>query len=263
MIYHSNLTAPDLRPHFHYLHSRPMGHSFGHDEISDWADKPEGDPVFGLYRKCGLWSHDEAAILYNVAQRRPGRWLDIGAHTGWTAAHLAAAGCFVTALEPMLPAPGWPERFDANTEAWRSQIARSSMRADEYFAAFPPRPLFNGVVVDGDHIHPHPLADALGASNRLMPGGVILMHDAMGGPVWNGIYALLSKGFHCHMYLTPHIVACCWLDQVGGAHAMDSREKPAQFFPPIHVPDPAIDWKEIQTNHMKEFAWDRVTYDAY
>jgi hypothetical protein len=67
MIYRSNLEAPDLTPHFKHLVSRPMPHSFGHDVPSDWGDKADDDPVFGLYKKCGMWTHDEAAILFNVA----------------------------------------------------------------------------------------------------------------------------------------------------------------------------------------------------
>jgi len=247
MRYQSNLIAPDLRPHFKHLHERVMGHSFGHDEISDWADRPADDPVLGLYKNCGFWSHDEAAILYTIA-KRGGFWLDIGAHTGWTAAHMAEAGCHVTALEPMLPLPEWRERFRMNTQAWAARIGPVRMRADEYFAAIAPAPMYDGIVIDGDHIHPNPLADALGSSNHLKRDGVILFHDAIGDPVWNGIYALTAQNFRCHIYLTPHIVACCWR---------------GNWKPPVHVPDPAINWKEIQTNHMKGFAWDRVTCDAY
>lgn len=90
--YLSNLSAPDLRPYFKHLHWRKMGHSMGHLVASDWADKPDNDPVFGLYKKCGLWTRDEAAILYTVARLLPsGDWLDIGCHTGWTSWHIQRA----------------------------------------------------------------------------------------------------------------------------------------------------------------------------
>lgn len=107
--YLSNLKAPDLRPYFKHLHWRKMGHSMGHLVASDWADKADDDPTFGIYKNCGLWTRDEAAILYNVAQTQaPGDWLDIGCHTGWTSFHIAyahepiAVGNYVRYCDPVL-----------------------------------------------------------------------------------------------------------------------------------------------------------------
>lgn len=253
MIYRSNLTAPDLQPHFKHVTSRVLGHSFGHDVLSDWSDKPDDDPVFGLYKTCGFWTHDEAAILYNIAKGNPGRWLDIGAHTGWTTAHLAAAGCKVTALEPMLRLDEWQRRLEQNLydrKLWDGVEWMPHLRSDEFFATYEPFSLqqFRGVVIDGDHNAPYPVNDARCSANRLEDDGVILFHDAMGGPVWQGIYELLDRGFRCHVYFTPHIVAAC------------ARNFAA--FRIHHIPDPAINWQEIKTNHMKDFDWNRVTHDA-
>lgn len=255
MIYRSNIVAPDLTPHFKHLQSRELaGYSFGHDVLSDWGDKSPDDPVFGLYTKCGFWSHDEAAILYAIGKEKPGRWLDIGAHTGWTTAHLAAAGCRVTALEPMSALGGWQRRIEENLKApelWDGVEEVCYLRSDQWFETDSPfhPSRFRGVVIDGDHEWGHPKADALGAHARLEPDGVILFHDGMGGPTWEGVYALLDLGYRCHVYLTPQIVMCCYNDEY--------------FTPPVHVPDPKIDWREIQTNHMKDFAWGRVTVDKY
>jgi hypothetical protein len=72
-----NLTAPDLSSHFR-LRNPPMQHC-GHDEPSD----PDFLP------NCGFWTHDEAALLYTIANSVPrGTWVDIGARLGWTAAHV-------------------------------------------------------------------------------------------------------------------------------------------------------------------------------
>lgn len=255
MIYRSNLEAPDLQPHFKHATSRVLGHSFGHDVLSDWSDKADDDPVFGMYKTCGFWTHDEAAILYNVARLNPGRWLDIGAHTGWTTAHLAAAGCKVTALEPMLPVEGWADRFAENCRAFDGMYSATYLRSQQFFiTASPFTDHFRGVVIDGDHGSPNPRIDAAGAVQLLDDDGVILFHDAMGGPVWEGIYCLLDLGFRCHVYFTPHIVAAC------------ARPTPTGTLQPayslIHRPDPAINWQEIKTNHMKDFDWKRVTHDA-
>ena len=253
MIYRSNLVAPDLQPHFKHAQSRVLGHSFGHDVLSDWADKSPDDPVFGLYTKCGFWTHDEAAILYNVAKLNPGRWLDIGAHTGWTTAHLVKAGCTVTSLEPMTRLEGWLHRFETNLSTeWYGLEALYHLRSDEYFGTLTVDEAgrFRGVVIDGDHNPPYPLNDAKGALSVLEDDGVVMFHDAMGGPVWDGIYYLLDHGYQCHVYFTPHVVAACYRLAFRDSHL------------PTHVPDPAINWREIKVNHMKEFDWKRVTHDA-
>ncbi len=90
--YLSDPNARDLRSHFKHLHWRAMGHSQGHLVASDWADKSDDDPVFGIYKKCGLWTRDEASVLYKTAAAVPsGDWLDIGCHTGWTSWHIQRA----------------------------------------------------------------------------------------------------------------------------------------------------------------------------
>ena len=99
MIYRSNLTAPDLQPHFRHAVCRVMGHSQSHDVLSDFSDKTDNDPVCGPFKSCGALTHDEAAILYNIARQVGGTWLDIGGLTGWSACHMAAAGCKVYSVE--------------------------------------------------------------------------------------------------------------------------------------------------------------------
>lgn len=248
MIYRSNLSAPDLQPHFRHAVSRVMGHSFGHDVLSDWGDKDADDPVFGIYTRCGFWTHDEAAILYTIAKERGGgMWLDIGAHTGWTAAHAIAAGANVACVEPMLRLDHWQQRFEANLDAfWKGLKEASYQRSDEYLRMTPL--VFDGAIIDGDHNHPWPLLDASLCDSIGRKDKVILFHDAIGGPVWRGIEHLLDAGYRCHVYLTPHVVACCY--------------RGFEWTPPAHECDPAINWREIQTNHMKGFPWDRVTHDT-
>ena len=61
MIYRSNLTCPDLSLHFKLRN--PPKQIMGHDAPSDPDFEPE----------CTYWTHDEAAILYNVVKQVP--WL--------------------------------------------------------------------------------------------------------------------------------------------------------------------------------------------
>lgn len=237
MIYRSNLTAPDLTPHFKHLISRPMPHSFGHDVPSDWGDKADDDPQFGLYKRCGMWTHDEAAILYNVARGRR-HALDIGAHTGWTTAHMAAAHCSVTLVEPMHRLEVWQTRVERNLRAfWHGIFGISHSTADVFFESpddWLPWNEWDLIVVDGDHLAPHPMRDAQNAAKHLVDTGVILLHDAMGKPVYDAAIWLMDQGFHCRIYWTPHVIACCWR---------------GDFTPPEHVPDPEL---------MKLKLWQRM-----
>ncbi len=227
MIYRSNLSAPDLQRHFRHAHCRVMGHSIGHDVLSDWADRRPDDPVFGLYKNCGFWTHDEAAILYQVAAQFPGLWLDIGSHTGWTTAHIAAAGRKVVAVDNMYAVPEFRLRARENLAAcgFGDQVQLWPGTSAEFFAEGEPGP-FAGIVIDGAHDKPVPLNDAASASGLLEPRGVILMHDAIGEPVQQGVRYLISQGFQHRVYYTPHVVACLWR---------------GEFTAPEHRPDPRVE----------------------
>ena len=231
MIYHSNLAAPDLQPFFRHTVCRVMGHSMGHDVLSDFADKPIDDLVFGIYKQCGFWTHDEAAILFNVARIIGGDWLDIGGLTGWTAAHEAAAGCTVTAVDTMYNVLPFLYRAADNLKAagYVNQpgcIDRVTLwpgTSNEFFVR--DLRIFDGIVIDGDHSPPCPLQDAINASVRIKPSGVILFHDAIGEPVKVGYRYLQGLGWKLKLYRTPHVVALCYRDP---------------FVPPDHVPDPRV-----------------------
>lgn len=234
MIYRSNIKAPDLQPFFKDIDVRPMGHSFGHSVISGFADLPADDPQFGIYKRCGWMTHDEAAILYECARLKPGAWLSIGAHLGWDCAHLNAAGSLVVAVEPMLSVPAFRRRFESNVEACDRvhSVIPEAMRSDEFFLLNRGRSRFAGVVIDGDHNSPWPLNDAVEASIAVQQHGVILMHDFWGQPVQEAVmWLIMLAGYRCRIYSTPHGLACCWK---------------GNFSPPFHIPDPAIDWVEIR-----------------
>ena len=227
MIYRSNLTAPDLSPHFKHLVSRPMGHSFGHDVPSDWGDKSDDDPVFGLYKRCGMWTHDEAAILYNAAKQTGGTWLDIGSHSGWTTAHLLAADADVFVIDPILWLQEGTARFEQNTYCWWSHVLGVSARkSDEYFSLDShDTEEYDGVVIDGCHEPGQPQRDAQNAVKHLAPTGVIMLHDGTGRPVREAVEWLMGQGFKARAYFTPHLVFCCWR---------------GDFTPPDHAPDPNV-----------------------
>ena len=224
--YISNLKAPDLRKYFTHTTSRVMGHSLGHEVMSDWADKADDDPVFGIYKQCGMWTRDEAAILYTCALRSPGWWLDIGAHTGWTTAHIAATGSTVSSIDYMLRTQGFQDRFEENLRHCWGNIRRVwHVKSDEYFETAQ-IPDFAGCVIDGDHNPPQPLRDAQNCAEHLRETGVILLHDFTGEPVQEAALWLMDHGFRCRLYWTPHMIACCYR---------------GEFVPPLHDPDPAVE----------------------
>lgn len=256
--YRSNLAAPDLRPNFKHLHWRPMAHSFGHDVASDFTDYPP-EHAFAFYQNCGLWTMDEAAILYNVAKTvQPGRCLDIGCHTGWTTAHIAAGypmpkphrnlrcsvgemGCsmqtgelehhYIDFVDPM--GNQFSQRFIENC-GWPGQPGW--MTSTEWFREMeqwtaPPYPEYVLVCIDGDHEPGKPLEDAMNARAHLHPDGVVIFHDFIGAPVREAVVWLMDHGFQCRIYNTPHLLACTWR---------------GEFTPPDHVADQAIDWAEIR-----------------
>jgi hypothetical protein len=244
MIYRSNLTAPDLTSHFRHLWSRVMPHSFGHDVPSDWADKADDDPVFGIYKRCGMWTHDEAAILYNVAQGMPGSWVDIGAHTGWTTAHIwKGARHYPYPIDPMFRVTSFRERFCANTQCAATSWLGSDQTSNEYFHEKRRAGVFAvGFCIDGDHEPGKPLEDARNAAAHLTHTGVIMLHDGVGRPVREAVEWLMDNGFKARAYFTPHLVFCCWR---------------GDFVPPDHVPDPEVK-RQLLDGRFKDFDFGRM-----
>ena len=228
MIYRSNLTAPDLQQFFHHLHSRVKPHSQGHDILSDFADKPADDPTFAEFKNCGFFTHDEAAILYNIARMVGGYWLDIGGLTGWTAAHLAAAGCEVMSVDPAWEKDWVLSRARENLveSGALGKMTLWACRSNSFFDDNVC--LFDGIVIDGDHEAPGPLLDAIRASHTLVRNGVIVFHDLIYGGPQEGLRYLTEHGWNSKVYSTPHKVGVCWK---------------GSFAPPEHVPDPNL-WKE-------------------
>ena len=274
MIYRSNLTAPDLSPHFRLLNP-PMTHA-GHDEPSD----PDFLP------NCGFWTHDEAAILYNVAKSvPPGIWVDIGARLGWTAAHVAEAGHRVLAVDPELEQSAFWDRFCDNTSRWQLNVWPYEVTAHRFFRGSGPKGYdgYDGFVIDGCHDSPEPLNDAKGALTHAKPDCIIMFHDFQGPAVRDGVRYLMDhddqcprvtgwdfsdlegegsssqnldplqpctcgRGWRCRVYWTPNQVACCW-------RGHDTHQN---WRPPHHTPDPAIDWRPHKAA-MVDFAdyWER------
>jgi hypothetical protein len=235
MIYRSNLTAPELAQHFDCTVCKPRNWSMGHDAISDQDYEP----------KCCFMTHDEAAILHNIAMRVGGRWADIGARLGWTAAHIATAGCSVEAIDPELAQQPFFARFTRNLRqcGLLGSVSTSALTSQEYFALKGAGP-FSGVCIDGNHDAPCPEQDAIMAAAHLTEDGAIVFHDFWGKPIRDGVDYLLGVGFKARVYDTPNGMAVCWN---------------GNFAPPDHIPDPAINWANVRRSRARDFDFSRVS----
>lgn len=243
--YLSNVQGPDLRSYFKHLHWRKMPHSMGHLVASDWADKPVDDPMFGLYKNCGLWTRDEAAILdgWVTASGMQAKWIDIGAHTGWTSKHINwSSNAPVMCVDPMLSVPEFRRRFIENTgfpQGW--VYARTS---NEFFHDVLGNVTVSGVVIDGDHSEGNPLEDAINAFAVLAETGVIIFHDGIGRPTREAVTWLMGQGFKARLYWTPYLVFVCWR---------------GDFTPVDHIPDARIDWTNHKLEMQKDFDFERLS----
>lgn len=232
MIYRSNLTAPDLLPYFAHVRFEYIG---GHTFLAD----PDFDP------RCGFFTPDEAAILYNVAlavtkTNRNATWLDIGARTGWTAAHIIAGGGAVVALEPEYYRKEFLGRALANIGPIRQRYANLqpvflpwAKRSDQFFEErsadkeIQRNGRFDGFVIDGNHDEPEPFKDAVNCLEHAKPSAVFVIHDFLGRATWDAASFLRDNGCQCKVYWTPNVVALCWRGFEG-------------WTPPEHKPDPQI-----------------------
>jgi SAM-dependent methyltransferase len=201
---------PDLRPFFRHTQWRTTEQSKGALVCSDFTDKAPDDPIFGIYKQCGFWTVDEVKILFAIAKSIGGYWLDIGGLTGWTAAHMVAAGCHVAAVDPMYSVPGFRARAVENLTACGGlrRVGLWPLSSNELFLRCSRK--FSGIVIDGDHETPHPLEDAINAVDRVVENGAILFHDTNMAPVQPGYKYLKEQGWQVRLYKTTHGVAVCY-----------------------------------------------------
>ncbi len=212
--YRSNLIAPDLEPFFIHAKEAPWRNPQGHVTLYD----PE------IFDTCGYISHDEAAILYNLAYLNPGPWLEIGSHTGWSGSHIAkgiAPHDCLDAVEPEWVHPQYNKTLDpaffykrANDNFFRAgvknEITKWPMNSQTFFDFVPLKNRYRGVFIDGEHEPPFPLRDTEAVYPFLAEDALVIYHDVLGKPVQEGMKYLIDKGFEHHIYWTPQLMGVCW-----------------------------------------------------
>lgn len=164
---------------------------------------------------CGYISPQEAEILYNMACKYRGRWLEIGCHTGWSAAHIALSGNVVIALDPAFA--GATRGRDQMVRTWenlkRAEVEERVLlwpdASGNYFAELPLGEEFAGVFIDGDHSAPAPLNDAINALAHIAKPGVIIFHDGYSEDIRVGVRACQQAGMVVTAYPTQQCITVC------------------------------------------------------
>lgn len=199
---------------FNHVSWRPLHYSIGVEICSDFADAAPDDPLHWWHNNVGFWTRGEAKLLRDIAAQFQGHWVEIGAHTGWTAAQIVAGGAHVTSIESMFSY--WPfyKRFSENlaSELAAGKVMPWSGRSDWYFEHWDNQDgrKFIGACIDGDHEAPHPLRDAINCFDRLEDRGVILLHDFRGPGPWEAGEYLAKQGMEYKIYGSVHMVGVFW-----------------------------------------------------
>jgi predicted O-methyltransferase YrrM len=242
-------SAPPLKIREAFVHAseidpsifaNPQGHIVLHD--------PE------IFDRCGYATADEGSVLLACARRMPGTWIEIGGHTGWTAAHIAQAqDVTLISLDPEFShatfnKTGDPTRFRGR---FKENIQRCGLadrvisvgkRSEEFLPGFD-KCKFDGAFVDGEHEPPFPAEDAGMLLPHMKDDCVVAFHDALSPHVQDGVRVLLDAGFNWRLYLTAQLLAVCWR---------------GEFQPPMHVPDPSFGWADW----IKSIGFDRALLAA-
>lgn len=193
----NELEFPDLLPAFpHTAEFQVHGQTTLHD--------------VDFQPSCGYVSIEEARILFNCARAFRGTWVEIGSHTGFSGAHIAAAGVDLVAVEPQYV---YLDFFARARENWRragvdEQIYPIAALSSSYFEGC--RETFAGGFIDGDHDPGKPLEDARMLLPRLADRAVVVLHDGVGEPVWHAARFLERKGFRVRAFETMAQLIVCW-----------------------------------------------------
>lgn len=211
--------------------------------MSDFADKPN-DERWRNHKRCTFMTQDEAAIVFECVRRsRVGHWVDIGAHSGWTALHILEGGAeSVSSVDPELGTTDFLERFMENTRSVDvDAINRANYKSMEFFSLakeYGTSVRIPGAVIDGCHDAPCPLEDAQNCASRCFDTACLIFHDAYGEPIQAGARWLIEQGWKCKVYFTPNGMFVCYR---------------GDFTPPEHVPDPQVNWAHVARTRLKGF----------
>lgn len=215
------LIGPNLAPFF--CHAEPF------------PDRPDvlRDPEFST--QCGYATEVEAKLLYMLARMLPGfKWLEIGGHTGWTAAHLLAGGAEVRSMdieyhrdaargaEFCRRASENIRRVFPNGTNGYTQMGGNSAEMWKHPEDFESISDIGAAFIDGNHEDDYPLNDAIGCADIIganihaekINRGMIVFHDAVGEPILRGITELANRHWNVRVFDTRQMLTVCWVGDI-------------------------------------------------
>lgn len=185
-------------------------------------------------------NRDEVHLLYHNARQFSGlRALEIGCSFGWSTAYLVAAQVTLTTIDPLLSEPEVSNSVIASLKAaaqiagvtWQvrlcpgfspgkiSEVARAQGETWSFF------------LIDGSHVEPCPLEDAMACESRAAPDAMIMFNCLAAPAVGRALDYLKSKGWSTLVYQTRHMMGVAWRGSI----------------PPVeHTPDPRVDWPVVE-----------------
>lgn len=177
----------------------------------------------------GLFSYEEAVIVYNLARQFAGRRaLEIGCHFGWGSAHLRAAGVDLDIVDPAL---GDPARMEALRTTLECVPGVGEFRL---WAGFSPSVIgavrnvglgtpWSFAMIDGNHDGDAPAQDAIAVGEHCADDALVVFHDLTSPHVAAGLRALQERGWRTHIYNTMQILGVAWR---GSAHLVEHQADP-------------------------------------
>jgi hypothetical protein len=153
----------------------------------------------------------EADLLHRIATICSGDWLDIGSQTGWTAAHIAAAGSRVVALDPGYSDVSLKARAERNllTAKLHNNVLLLAKSGVDFLQSMP-KARFPGICIGCDPETGNPLIPAPMAAAALQHDGCIFMRDYACLSTQEAVTWFRSFGFRARTWDTLHGVAVLW-----------------------------------------------------
>lgn len=136
------------------------------------------------FRVPGLYRRGEAAFLYRLA-RRKGLLVELGCYLGRSTSLLVQSakvwGATVVSVDAFTPMPN--NRAQASPEKWAENLQNVGLVAPELIAKTSDEALqdwdreISLLFIDANHEYDHVLADLMGWSKHIKPGGIVALHD--------------------------------------------------------------------------------------
>lgn len=200
------LARPDADEHFPDM-------VVGDQTLVPWEWMRKDDPH--LWRcdrtmpTAGFINRDETAILYNTALQFRGRpSLEIGCLFGWSTWHIAAAGCRLTVVDPLLRRQGIMNKVFTSLAGmsgvieWMAQSSPDALHQRHQPWEF--------IFIDANHDAPHPMIDAAAVDHYAADNALILFHDVLCPDVYEAVQFLRWRGWSTRLYYTSQMMAAAY-----------------------------------------------------